>query len=96
MLRRCRSAHFDSARSSMDPVRRAGDALVQPSDATAASRVVATTDYFAALGQPIVEGRPFTTFDRAEGESVAIVSRTLARALWGDVSASEGVSRHFR
>ena len=69
------------------PVRRAGDALVQPSDATGASRVVASEDYFKALGQPIVEGRPFTTLDHAKGESVAIVSRTLARVLWGEESA---------
>ncbi len=69
------------------PVRRAGDAIVQPADATGASRVVATEHYFAALGQPIVEGRPFSAFDRADTESVAIVSRTLSRALWGDEPA---------
>lgn len=66
------------------PVRRAGEVLIEPADATSASRVVATPDYFAALGQPIVEGRQFTQFDRADGESVAIVSRTLARSLWGN------------
>jgi hypothetical protein len=66
------------------PVRRAGDALVEPNDATSASRVVITTDYFDALGQPIHSGRGFTTGDRADGEAVLIISRTLATALFGD------------
>jgi putative ABC transport system permease protein len=69
------------------PVRRAEDRLIQPGDATSGSRVVVTPNYFAALGQPIVEGRVFTDFDRADNEPVAIVSRTLARALWGDERA---------
>ena len=69
------------------PVRRAGDSLVEPGDATAGSRVVVTPEYFAALGQSIVAGRGFTYDDRADTERVAIVSRTLARALWGDQSA---------
>jgi hypothetical protein len=66
------------------PVRRMGDSLVTPDDATAASRVAVTPDYFAALGQSIVEGRAFSDFDRRESEAVAIVSRTLARALFGN------------
>jgi putative ABC transport system permease protein len=69
------------------PIRRVEDALIQPGDATAGSRVVVTPNYFAALGQPIVEGRVFTDFDRPDSEPVAIVSRTLARALWGDERA---------
>ena len=66
------------------PVRRMGDALITPADATGASRVAVTPDYFGAIGQPIVEGRTFTDFDRRDSEAVAIVSRTLARALFGD------------
>jgi predicted permease len=69
------------------PVRRAGDALVTPDDATGASRVAVTPHYFEALGQPLVEGRTFTDFDRRDTEAVAIVSRTLARALFGGRSA---------
>ena len=66
------------------PVRRAGDALVKPDDATAASRVAVTPDYFAAIGQPILEGRAFTPLDGPDSERVVVVSRALARALWGD------------
>ena len=69
------------------PVRRPEDALVQPGDAIAGSRVVVTPEYFAALGQPVVAGRGFTYDDRADTEGVAIVSRTMARALWGDEPA---------
>ncbi|MGH9202700.1 MAG: ABC transporter permease, partial [Vicinamibacterales bacterium] len=66
------------------PVRRAGDSLVEAGDATAASRVVVTPEYFAAIGQSIIAGRGFTYDDRADAERVVIVSRTVARALWGD------------
>jgi hypothetical protein len=66
------------------PVRRAEDALVEPGEAIAGSRVVVTPEYFAAIGQPIIAGRAFTDADRADTGRVAIVSRTMARALWGD------------
>jgi predicted permease len=66
------------------PVRRGGESLVQPDDATGASRVVVTPDYFAAIGQPLLEGRGFTAFDRSDSEAVVVISRTLARSLWGD------------
>jgi putative ABC transport system permease protein len=69
------------------PVRRYGDASTQVNDATGASRVVVTPDYFVTIGQPIVEGRGFTTFDRANSEPVVVVSRALARALWAGESA---------
>jgi predicted permease len=74
------------------PVRRGGESLVTVDEATAASRVVVTTDYFAAMGQTLVAGRAFTTADREGGELVAIISRTLARALFGD---HEAVGRHI-
>jgi putative ABC transport system permease protein len=70
------------------PVRRTGDALIRPDDATTASRVVVTRDYFAAMGQPILEGRAFTAQDTREGEAVAVISRALARSLWGDAPAA--------
>lgn len=69
------------------PVRRGGDALVGVSDAISGSRVVTTPEYFGAIGQPILEGRTFTAFDRTDTPRVAIVSRTMARALWGDEPA---------
>lgn len=65
------------------PVRREGDANTTAEAAVAASRVIATPHYFRALGVAIEEGRSFTDDDRAGTEPVAIISRTLARTLWG-------------
>lgn len=39
-------------------------------------------DYLKVMGIPLLEGRPFTTFDNASGMPVAIVSRGLARKYW--------------
>lgn len=69
------------------PVRREGEPLVQPDQATAASRVVVTPDYFDAIGQRLVEGRGFTSADRADSQAVVVISRTLARSLWGESPA---------
>jgi len=46
-----------------------------------------TPDYFTTLGMPVVEGRGFTSWDRADAPRVVIVNQTLARALWSDGSA---------
>jgi predicted permease len=42
--------------------------------------------YFATLGIPIVQGRPFTEEDRAGSTPVAIVNRQMARRIWGGQS----------
>jgi predicted permease len=39
-------------------------------------------DYFATVGTRIVRGRAFEPTDRPDGERVAIVSETMANALW--------------
>lgn len=44
----------------------------------------ATPGYFAAFGQPILAGRDFSWDDRAEAPQVGVISRNLARRLWGD------------
>ena len=69
------------------PVRRSDDSLTSPDAATRASRVAVTPDYFEAIGQPLLQGRAFSAFDDAQREPVVIVSRTLARALFGDGAA---------
>ena len=68
------------------PVRKTGDVGVDVDHATHASRVAVTPAYFDAIGQPIVEGRAFTALDRQSAQPVAIISRTLARALYGERS----------
>lgn len=42
-----------------------------------------TPRYFAALGIPIVEGRPFQDQDRRRGDEVMILNTTLSRKLFG-------------
>jgi predicted permease len=48
---------------------------------------IATPEYFAAAGIPILEGRSFSDYDRQDGQLVAIVSRTLAARHWPGQSA---------
>jgi putative ABC transport system permease protein len=42
----------------------------------------ASDDYFAALGIPILSGRVFTPADRDGAPGVAVISASLAKALW--------------
>lgn len=42
-----------------------------------------TPGYFEAIGVPIVRGRGFTAFDRADSTPVVIVNQTLARQAFG-------------
>ena len=69
------------------PVRRAGDATIEPTGAPGAYRVIVTPSYFDVLGVQFVEGRGFTDADRADTVPVVIVSQTLARVLFGDERA---------
>jgi predicted permease len=50
--------------------------------AQAASYRVASDDYFATLGIPILRGRAFTDRDRAGTEPVAVISQAMARKFW--------------
>jgi putative ABC transport system permease protein len=43
-----------------------------------------SANYFATLRLPLVRGRAFTSADVSEGQRVAIVSRGLAKRLWGN------------
>ena len=47
-----------------------------------------TPGYFAAVGIPLLRGRPFDSADREGGMPVAIVDQTLARMYWPDDDAT--------
>ncbi len=51
-----------------------------------------TPDYFAALGIPIVRGRPFTEDDRRAGDDRVILSESLARKLF---PSEDAVGKHL-
>ena len=48
--------------------------------------------FFAALGLPIVAGRDFNELDRRDGESVAVISQSVARRMF---PTQEVVNRHI-
>ena len=45
---------------------------------------IASPEYFATIGIPLLRGRTFTADDRADTPPVMVVSATLARQAWGD------------
>jgi hypothetical protein len=47
-----------------------------------AANALVSPEYFAAMGIPIVRGRPFTDADVADAWLVAVVNETLARRYW--------------
>jgi predicted permease len=56
--------------------------MKQPGRAGYADYHVASDDYFATLGIPLVRGRTFEPTDTPEAAQVAVVSRSLAEASW--------------
>jgi predicted permease len=69
------------------PVRRPEDTATEVERTLALNRIVVSGDYFSALGLPVLQGRGFSSFDRADGEPVVVVSRGVAQALWGGADA---------
>jgi predicted permease len=67
-------------------IRRPEDATTDPNAATGASRVIVTPGYFDAMSIALLDGRGFTDTDRTAAVRPVIVSRGLARQLWGDRS----------
>ena len=56
-----------------------------PPDARPRATLLATTPgYFDAARQPILSGRAFSQHDAVDSEPVAVLSRQVARTLWGD------------
>jgi putative ABC transport system permease protein len=73
------------------------DAAPPPADeplaatlARSATRLVATPDYFQAIGIRVVAGRAFTVDDRAGTPRVAVINATVARQLWQDPANAVG------
>jgi macrolide transport system ATP-binding/permease protein len=52
-----------------------------------------SSEYFATLGVPILEGRGFTTADTPASPGVVVVNEALVRKLW---SGEDGIGKRFR
>jgi hypothetical protein len=75
-----------SAKLRMVEVRRPENVATNPDAAMSASRVIVTPRYFESMGIAIFDGRAFTETDRTSSQRVAVVSHSLARAMWGATS----------
>lgn len=57
----------------------AGRPLPEPGKETAASYRVISSDYFRAMGIPLLQGRDFNSQDNAQSSGVVMINKTLAR-----------------
>jgi predicted permease len=64
-----------------------GQAAAPAAQSPRASHVMVTSDYFATLGIPLVEGRIFPADIQATDPLVIVINETLARRLWPGQSA---------
>ena len=58
------------------------DRAIPPQQAPEVDRMAASPGYFATMRVPLLQGRDFNAADRADSMPVAIVSSTLAQAMW--------------
>jgi predicted permease len=70
-------------------VRRPEDVATDPNVSIAAARMIVTPLYFDAMNIAVLAGRAFTESDRDASPPVIVVSRSLARILWGDAPVGE-------
>jgi putative ABC transport system permease protein len=75
---------FESSLSSSLPFTIEGEARPQAGQEPTAFYTIATNDYFAALGVPLVSGRLFTQFDRAGAPLVILINETMAKRFFPD------------
>jgi putative ABC transport system permease protein len=61
--------------------------IQDPADKVMVGSEVATPRYLETMGIPLIEGRTFTSLDRADTAGVIIINRHMARHFWTDESA---------
>jgi putative ABC transport system permease protein len=67
------------------PVESEDDVRQRPGTIFAVNHRLISPGLFQTMGVPLLRGRDFSAFDRADGQRVAIVSDSLARRLWPGV-----------
>lgn len=75
---------FESSISSSLPFTIEGEARPPAGQEPTAFYTIATNDYFAALGVPLVSGRLFTQFDRGGAPLVILINETMAKRFFPD------------
>ncbi|MFY9610396.1 MAG: ABC transporter permease [Blastocatellia bacterium] len=75
---------FESSMSSSLPFMIEGEAPPPAGEEPTAFYTIATNDYFAALGVPLVSGRLFTQFDRGGAPLVVLINETMAKRFFPD------------
>ncbi|MDQ3908762.1 MAG: ABC transporter permease [Acidobacteriota bacterium] len=74
------SGNFDQV-----PLYVEGQPVVNAGDAPQTERYMVSSDYFRALGVPLLEGRDFTNQDTQEGQRVTVIGETVAQTFFGGV-----------
>ncbi|HEV2915193.1 MAG TPA: ABC transporter permease [Pyrinomonadaceae bacterium] len=63
-----------------------GQPVPAPANVPDVERYTINSDYFRAMGIPLLSGRPFGAQDRADAPAVAIIADTAARRFWPNES----------
>jgi putative ABC transport system permease protein len=84
------SPYFDY--SKVVPIQIEGQAYEDPSKQPNAGYTMVTSEYFATLGIPLIEGRVFPADLKADSAPVVVINETMARRFWPGRSA---VGRRF-
>jgi putative ABC transport system permease protein len=70
-----------------------GRAAAAPGQEPTAQYRVIDSDYFEAMGIPILRGRPFEEQDRDKTDRVAVINQTMARRYWAN---EDPIGKHIR
>lgn len=78
-----------------------GDFIIEgqqrPAEGVTSGKLVVSTDYFRAMGIPLVKGRFFNEADTDKSEQVVIISRNMAEMFWpGDDPIGKRLKPGFR
>jgi len=91
------SLPMDPTGTDFDLARQAeGHPVVSEGDAPQTDYRIVSPGYVETLGLEVMQGREFTSFDRAETRPVLMITESLARALWpGESPIGKTITIHY-